>query len=350
MANLPESCLWPCRSFGRSPQPLDDACVATPGNAPPTLTSNPGPVGSNRRRRPSGFEAQPAETPYADLERQLDHMGPALIAIGPAFLALLPGSVLLTPEFKKVRVDPAVIRSALCATMEAPVQREIQEMLDRAQIPPAKQARARDAILRERLGSKRIRGIWLLRLPPGANFWQQLRHAHVPRRLLALARRSCHPIHALDSGLVHCRLKCFTRRDGSRLADSLGAFAADTGAATRAHYPIAGMGRHRRRRALEAAALLRLVAPGARQHPPSRRGPVARARARIRGSGGAGLKRRLARVGRDHRDRCLRSSCCRPAPAAFCNRRCSWSGCSSRPPSRGSIFKAIASGPTFAWR
>jgi hypothetical protein len=65
--------------------------------------------------------------------------------------------------------------------------REIQETLDRAQIPPSKQARARDAILRERLSSKRIRGIWLLRLPPGANFWEQLRHAHIPRRLLALA-------------------------------------------------------------------------------------------------------------------------------------------------------------------
>ena len=106
----------------------------------------------------------------------------ALIAAGPAFLAILPGCRLLTPDLTKVRVAPAVIRSALCATLEAPILREIQETLDRAQIPPAKQARACAAILRERLSAKRIRGIWLLRLPPGASFREQLRHAHVPRR------------------------------------------------------------------------------------------------------------------------------------------------------------------------
>jgi ATP-binding cassette subfamily B protein len=138
-----------------------------------------------------GFEAQPAETPYADFERQLHHMGPALILIptdsGPTFLALLPSGFLLTTDLAKVRVPPAAIRAALCASMEAPALREIQETLDRAQIPPSKQARARDALLRERFRTTPIRGIWLLRLPPSANFWQQMRHAHIPRRLLALA-------------------------------------------------------------------------------------------------------------------------------------------------------------------
>ncbi len=70
-----------------------------------------------------------------------------------------------------------------------------RQTLHRAQIPPAKQTRARDAILRERLSAKRIRGIWLLRLPPGANFWHQLRHARIPRRLIALA--SAHAIQYL---------------------------------------------------------------------------------------------------------------------------------------------------------
>jgi ATP-binding cassette subfamily B protein len=103
--------------------------------------------------------------------------------------------MLLTPGLTKVRVDHALIRSALCSTFEAPILREIQDTLDRAQIPPSKQARARNAILRERLNSKRIRGIWLLRLPPGANFREQLRHAHIPRRLLALA--SAHAVQYL---------------------------------------------------------------------------------------------------------------------------------------------------------
>jgi ATP-binding cassette, subfamily B, bacterial len=138
-----------------------------------------------------GFEAQPAETPYSDFEHDLRRMGPALIHVptaeGPAFLAILPGSTLLTPDLRKVRVSPDAIRSALCSSMEAPILREIQETLDRAQIPPSKQARARDAILKERLSSKRIRGIWLLRLSPGASFREQIRQAHIPRRVLALA-------------------------------------------------------------------------------------------------------------------------------------------------------------------
>ena len=180
MASLPDSWLWPASRLGEA------LGLLTSG---PSVANPPSPVGDwwiESAAQTVGFEAQPAETTYADLERQLDHMGPALIATGPAFLALLPGAMLLTPDRKKVRFDPAVIRAALCAPMEAPVLLEIQETLNRAQIPAAKQARARDAILRERLNSKRIRGIWLLRLPPGASFREQLRQAGIPRRLLAL--------------------------------------------------------------------------------------------------------------------------------------------------------------------
>jgi ATP-binding cassette, subfamily B, bacterial len=188
--SLPKSWLWPASRLGEA------LCLLTTGPIPnprPPISSS---IDSLARWIESaaltlGFEAQPAETPYSDFERQLPHMGPALIHIptskGPAFLALLPGSVLLTPDLKKVRVSPAAIRSALCSSMEAPVLIEIQETLDRAQIPSSKQPRAREALLRERLSSKRIRGIWLLRLPPGANFWKQMRHAHIPRRLAALA-------------------------------------------------------------------------------------------------------------------------------------------------------------------
>jgi ATP-binding cassette subfamily B protein len=138
-----------------------------------------------------GYESQPAETPYASFDQHFPKMGPAIIHVstlqGPAFLALLPNSKILTPALEKVRVSPARIRSALCASFESPVLDEIQSTLDRAEIPPSKQPRARDAMLRERLGSKRIRGIWLLRLPPGASFREQLSRAGIPRRLTALA-------------------------------------------------------------------------------------------------------------------------------------------------------------------
>jgi ATP-binding cassette, subfamily B, bacterial len=191
MANLPDSLLWPSSRLGEALSLL----AKVPGSA------NPQPPIPQRLEALAnwlesaaltmGFEAQPAETTYAAFERHLRQIGPALIQVptdsGPKFLAILPGPMLLTPALTKVRVDPAIIRSALCAAFEAPILQEIQETLDRAQIPSAKQARARNAILRERLSAKRIRGIWLLRLPPGANFREQLRHARIPRRLGALA-------------------------------------------------------------------------------------------------------------------------------------------------------------------
>jgi len=192
MANsLPEACLWPTSRLGEA------LCLLTVG---PRVANPQSPIPQGvdalahwleSAALTIGFEAQPAETTYADFERQLQHMGPALIHIptgtGPAFLAILPNGLLLATDLSKVRVSPAATRSALCASIETPVLGEIQETLDRAQIPPSKQTRARDAMLRERLSTKRVRGIWLLRLPPGANFWEQLRRAKIPRRLIALA-------------------------------------------------------------------------------------------------------------------------------------------------------------------
>ena len=188
--SLPESCLWPPSRLGEVAHALVRAAATLVSTPPSELDLDALGLWLESAALTMGFEAQPAETPYCDFERQLPRMGPALIhiptAAGPAFLALLPNGSLLTPDLKKVRVSPADIRSALCSGIEAPVLEEIQATLDRARIPPSKQSRARLALLRERLGSKRIRGIWLLRLPPGANFRAQMRHAHIPRRLLAL--------------------------------------------------------------------------------------------------------------------------------------------------------------------
>ena len=189
MANsLPESWLWPPSRLGEL------LCLLTHG---PRLANPQSPIPNDLSHwldsaaLTMGFEAQPAETPYIEFEHHLRHIGPALIHVptdgGPAFLAILPGGRVLTTDLTKVGADPAVIRTALCASFESPVLDEIQETLDLAGIPPSNQSRARDAMLRERLSTKRIRGIWMLRLPPSANFRQQLRHAHIPRRLAALA-------------------------------------------------------------------------------------------------------------------------------------------------------------------
>lgn len=139
--------------------------------------------------RAVGLEAQPAETSYADFEHLLPKMAPAVLHM-PAhdsFLVLVSGLTALTPDRRRVRVDASAVRSALCADMEAPLVAEIEETLNRAGIHGPNHARARAAILRERFRAKRIRGLWILRLAPGSNFWDQLRQAGVPRRLGILA-------------------------------------------------------------------------------------------------------------------------------------------------------------------
>lgn len=138
--------------------------------------------------RSIGLEAQPVETFYAEFENLLPKMGPAIIHV-PAhdsFLVLLSGLTALAPDRRRVRIAPSALRSALCGEMESPVVAEIEQTLDRAGIPRTKQARARAAILRGRLRAKRIRGIWVLRLPSGSDFWTELRQAGVPWRLTVL--------------------------------------------------------------------------------------------------------------------------------------------------------------------
>jgi ATP-binding cassette subfamily B protein len=140
------------------------------------------------RESSARLEALVTEMSYVDFERQLPKIGPALLQVPgeDGFLAILAKSTLLSPDQKKVAMDPTTVRSALCFEMEAQVLKQVQETLDRAEVPLSKQARAREAILRERFSSAPIRGIWLLRLPPSANFWLQLRQARVPQRLVTL--------------------------------------------------------------------------------------------------------------------------------------------------------------------
>jgi ATP-binding cassette subfamily B protein len=134
------------------------------------------------------LEALATEISYADFERRLATLGPALLHFPDedCFLAVLANGTLLSPDHKKMAMDPATIRAALCSEMESPVLEQIQETLDHAEVPPSKQAHARDVILRERFSGTPIRGICLLRLPLGADFWLQLRQARVPQRLFAL--------------------------------------------------------------------------------------------------------------------------------------------------------------------
>ena len=141
-----------------------------------------------------GVEAEPVEVPYAEVESLVRRAGPALLRLPglekPGFLALLGSqgrrALLVGPDLAVHRITLAVLCTALCYAVEAPLMAEVAQVLAAVGVPRQRRARAQRAILDERLSAKRLGDCWVLRLPADASFWQLLRQAHMPRRLLGL--------------------------------------------------------------------------------------------------------------------------------------------------------------------
>jgi ATP-binding cassette subfamily B protein len=199
------ACAWPQSQLGEAIEALARACrlpvrsVELP--ATPDLAGLQAPgedlVGSwiGSLSAHLGLEAEPTEAPYGDVERLVQGSGPALLRLPaddgkePCFLALRGGRgsrvTLLCPDRSTRRLPVSSVVATLCHAFEAPVAGQIDSLLEQAGVPPSRRARARTAILRERLGAARIAGCWMLRLPPGSSFFRQVLHARLPRHLVA---------------------------------------------------------------------------------------------------------------------------------------------------------------------
>ena len=292
------SLLWPASRLGEAVQHLTG--VASLVNPPASIQDDSEALADwlETAALTIGLEAQPLESSFADFERLLRSLGPALLRVpgtdGPKYLAIVKGSTVLTPALDRVRISPGLIRSALCGEREAPAIRQINETLERAQVARAKQAAAREAILRERFSTMRVRGLWQLRLPPGANFWQQLRQERIPGRLAALT--GAHAIqyvlwiaawYVVGTNVLNGRTGRGWLVPWTLLLLAL--------------VPLRvlitwlqGTDRHRCGRSSEAAAFLRSAAAGTGQFSSSGRRPITRARAGMRSSGIAGIERRVS--------------------------------------------------------
>src|SRR3712207_2336306 len=193
---------WPVSRLGEALEALAHTCGLTPMtieiSAPPHGFTQGADEALTRWIEAAagclGLEAEQVDAPYAEVERLLRRAGPALLRWPnpgePRFLALLSGRwravFILGPDHVVHRLQPEVLRTALCQTIELPLVAEVTRLLDEAGVPQRHQARARAAILRERLSPARLDGCWLLRLPPGASLWDQVRHARLPRHLFGL--------------------------------------------------------------------------------------------------------------------------------------------------------------------
>ncbi len=141
-----------------------------------------------------GLEVEETETPHSAAESMVRGCGPALLRVSPgddggdcyllAVLGCRGATVrLLGPDLAVHRRPVAEVVRRLSRAVEAPALPEVEQLLTRLDLPARRAARARSALLRERLRGARIEGCWLLRLPPGASFWHQMRDAGLPWQL-----------------------------------------------------------------------------------------------------------------------------------------------------------------------
>ena len=140
-----------------------------------------------------GLEAEYVDVTYDAVDEMLRQTGPALLEIRDdgesEFLTLLGGGKsvsVLAPDLSIRKVSPSWVRSRLVQSLEEPLSREVQPLIELAGIPQQRRERARAALIRERLRNKSVTSYWNLRIPPGASFARQVRQAKIPSRFVGL--------------------------------------------------------------------------------------------------------------------------------------------------------------------
>ena len=137
-----------------------------------------------------GLETEQIEISLAECPILMNKVGPALLQVNNGFLVLLPaasGLIRLLSESLQVQTYPASEFSAwLALPFQQPILDEIAQTLELTQVPKQRRYKVQTILLNERLATQKISTFWLLRLPPNRNFWQQLVHAGLPNKLLAI--------------------------------------------------------------------------------------------------------------------------------------------------------------------
>ena len=138
-----------------------------------------------------GLESEPVLLYGDKLVEQLHSAAPAAIRWNAGrYLGLLAcdskRATLLAPDLSPLRIDLEALRAELSVEAEAPHAAEVDRLIEACGISAGRRARARKALLAERLRSKRVGFLWQLRGRPGSDFWRQIRRSGVAGRVAAL--------------------------------------------------------------------------------------------------------------------------------------------------------------------
>ncbi len=141
-----------------------------------------------------GIETEAVDLPYADLQRSLQKIGPALIRFPDGkslrFLAIIKSTdkriQIITPNRTIQSIAPSQLRNVLADGLETPLLPTIQTLLSETHIPAERHITTQTALLREQLGSTPIGGCWLLRFSPGDGFLKQCVHSGVSVTIITI--------------------------------------------------------------------------------------------------------------------------------------------------------------------
>ncbi len=139
-----------------------------------------------------GCEAEPVSTTFAGLERELAIAGAMLLRLPDAsYVAILRGRgsrvQVLSPDLSVGRIRVADLCDAVREAAEGVRRGDVERLLQDAGVPRRRIEKASNAILREQLGSMRVRDCWSLRVPPGVKTWRWLRETNAPMNAAGLA-------------------------------------------------------------------------------------------------------------------------------------------------------------------
>ncbi len=139
-----------------------------------------------------GLEAEAVSCSVPEVDSLLRQAAPAVLQIrwgaAPAFLLLYKArrnKVWILDQNLKLQAYPREqLQELLCAPYIDPITPEIERLLRLADVPVRRQAKVKALLIQERLATQKISACWLVRLPPSANFWLQMQHAGLAKRLL----------------------------------------------------------------------------------------------------------------------------------------------------------------------
>ncbi len=202
MSRSIDSCWWPQKRMGEGLEALareadlirrpQDDPLPTPPDA--IMASNAGLADwLDWAAQQIGLEAHPVESGMNDLSNLLAASGPALIPWndpqGEHGFLLLLGRVygkarLIGPTLDIRKVPITDLEQVLRTPSEDDESGAIERIVEGAAIPSKRLGKVRAALMRSRMAAKPSPPIWMLRLPPSAGFWDQLRSVGLPKRLM----------------------------------------------------------------------------------------------------------------------------------------------------------------------